>query len=200
MLNNPPLLYFQLVKLMEVVGLSYPSTFLSILSYLPPSLPPSLPSIPPSIPSIPPSLHPSLPSIHRFIRMYLDLFFPLDLPLFLHFIFPSLHLSSLLPFSSVPYLSPSLSSSLPLMFLLIRKSFQPDQLDVYWENLVLALIGETIDDGDDVCGCRVVDKSNKKGNLLTHLDISLFLCNTILFSERRVPLLYDSSAGPDNIN
>ena len=44
-----------------------------------------------------------------------------------------------------------------------RKSFQPDQLDVYWENLVLALIGETIDIGDDICGCRVVDKSSKKG-------------------------------------
>jgi Eukaryotic initiation factor 4E len=34
---------------------------------------------------------------------------------------------------------------------------------LYWENLVLALIGETIDDGDEICGCRVVDKSNVKG-------------------------------------
>jgi hypothetical protein len=45
-----------------------------------------------------------------------------------------------------------------------RKSFTPDQLDVYWENLVLSLLGETIDDGDEVCGCRVVDKSPKKGD------------------------------------
>ena len=29
---------------------------------------------------------------------------------------------------------------------------------------MLALIGETIDIGDDICGCRVVDKSSKKGN------------------------------------
>ena len=41
--------------------------------------------------------------------------------------------------------------------------FQPEQLDIYWENLVLALIGETIDEGDEICGCRVVDKSAKKG-------------------------------------
>ena len=44
-----------------------------------------------------------------------------------------------------------------------RKSFQPEQLDVFWENLVLALIGETIDEGDEICGCRVVDKSVGKG-------------------------------------
>ena len=44
-----------------------------------------------------------------------------------------------------------------------RKPFSPDQLDTYWENLVLALIGETIDVGDEICGCRVVDKSSKKG-------------------------------------
>lgn len=39
-----------------------------------------------------------------------------------------------------------------------------DSLDVYWENLVLSLIGETVDDGDEVCGCRVVDKSKKGSN------------------------------------
>ena len=44
-----------------------------------------------------------------------------------------------------------------------RKPFQPEQLDVYWENLVLALLGETIDEGDEICGCRVVDKSARKG-------------------------------------
>ena len=44
-----------------------------------------------------------------------------------------------------------------------RKFFQPEQLDVYWENLVLGLIGETIDEGDEICGCRVVDKSTGKG-------------------------------------
>lgn len=48
--------------------------------------------------------------------------------------------------------------------------FQPEQLDIYWENLVLALIGETIDEGDEICGCRVVDKSAKKGSLYNHTD------------------------------
>lgn len=54
-------------------------------------------------------------------------------------------------------------SSSELIFDENRKSFLPEQLDIYWENLVLALIGETIDEGDEICGCRVVDKSAKKG-------------------------------------
>jgi hypothetical protein len=41
----------------------------------------------------------------------------------------------------------------------VRKTMSPEILDVYWENIVLGLIGETIDAGKDVCGCRVVDKS-----------------------------------------
>eukprot|EP01035_Chromulina_nebulosa_P020314 gene20314-26368_t len=34
-------------------------------------------------------------------------------------------------------------------------------VDIYWENLVLGLIGELLEDGDDICGGRVVEK--KKG-------------------------------------
>jgi hypothetical protein len=34
-------------------------------------------------------------------------------------------------------------------------------LDVYWENAVLGLIGETIDEDGQICGCRIVDKSKK---------------------------------------
>jgi hypothetical protein len=45
-----------------------------------------------------------------------------------------------------------------------RKAMHMEQLDSYWENLVLGLIGETIDDGDEICGCRVVDKSKKGPN------------------------------------
>ena len=29
--------------------------------------------------------------------------------------------------------------------------------------MVFGLIGETIDDGNEICGCRIVDKSSKKG-------------------------------------
>ena len=43
-----------------------------------------------------------------------------------------------------------------------RKTMAPELLDQYWENMVLGLIGETIDAADDVCGCRVVDKSKKQ--------------------------------------
>jgi len=48
-----------------------------------------------------------------------------------------------------------------------RQSFDADQLDLYWENLLMGCIGETIEDGsfkgkrelDIVNGARVVDKS-----------------------------------------
>ena len=31
--------------------------------------------------------------------------------------------------------------------------------DEFWQNLVLGMIGETIDPADEICGARVVDKS-----------------------------------------
>lgn len=40
-----------------------------------------------------------------------------------------------------------------------RKMMSADVLDQHWENMVLALIGETIDESNEICGCRVVDKS-----------------------------------------
>lgn len=39
-----------------------------------------------------------------------------------------------------------------------------DVVDDWWMNLVLALVGETIDTDDYITGARVVDKSNGKGN------------------------------------
>ena len=50
----------------------------------------------------------------------------------------------------------------------------PEILDIYWENLVLGLIGEIIDEADDVCGCRVVDKS-KKGTNRTMFRLELWV-------------------------
>jgi len=43
--------------------------------------------------------------------------------------------------------------------LFCRKAFPLGQLDEYWLNLVLGMIGETIDGGDEICGARVCDKS-----------------------------------------
>mmetsp|Transcript_24630 Transcript_24630/g.76937 ORF Transcript_24630/g.76937 Transcript_24630/m.76937 type:complete len:218 (-) Transcript_24630:41-694(-) len=37
-------------------------------------------------------------------------------------------------------------------------------VDEWWQNLVLGLVGETIDDADHVCGARIVDKSGNKGS------------------------------------
>jgi|TARA_B100000475_G_scaffold199811_1_gene182864 hypothetical protein len=39
-----------------------------------------------------------------------------------------------------------------------------DMIDEWWQNLVLGLIGETIDTEDHICGARVVDKSGGKGS------------------------------------
>lgn len=41
------------------------------------------------------------------------------------------------------------------------KTFTPEALDLLWENLVMGLVGETIDESDDVCGCRIVNQTRK---------------------------------------
>lgn len=44
----------------------------------------------------------------------------------------------------------------------IRKEVQAQELDDFWEKLVLGAIGELIDPGDEVTGVRVIHKNNKK--------------------------------------
>lgn len=39
--------------------------------------------------------------------------------------------------------------------------FPSDIFDAFWENLVLGLIGESMDEADAICGCRVVDQTRK---------------------------------------
>ena len=46
------------------------------------------------------------------------------------------------------------------------KTGKPKKLDIFWEQLSLSLIGETLDADDDICGIRVIDKSKKKGKLV----------------------------------
>lgn len=43
-----------------------------------------------------------------------------------------------------------------------RKSMEPGKLDEFWLHMVLGMIGETMDPGDEITGARVVDKSNGK--------------------------------------
>ena len=45
----------------------------------------------------------------------------------------------------------------------LRKSLAPEQLDLYWQNMLLALIGATLDPADVIAGARVVDKGGKTG-------------------------------------
>ena len=41
-----------------------------------------------------------------------------------------------------------------------RRGMNLDKLDDYWEQIVLGMIGETLDPGtEEICGVRIVDKS-----------------------------------------
>lgn len=33
--------------------------------------------------------------------------------------------------------------------------------DLYWENLILGMLGEALEEDDEICGCRIVDKTKK---------------------------------------
>ena len=43
-----------------------------------------------------------------------------------------------------------------------------DKLTNFWETVVLSLIGETLDDGDNNTGARVIDKSNPYKKQINH--------------------------------
>lgn len=55
-----------------------------------------------------------------------------------------------------------------------RKAVQPAVLDKWWNNLVLGLVGCTIENGDDITGARVVDKS-KAGDGRTIVKVELWV-------------------------
>ncbi len=56
-------------------------------------------------------------------------------------------------------------------------AFHTDILDAIYENLVLGLIGESMDEGDQVCGCRIVDQTRKSNTKPTY-KIELWLRTT----------------------
>jgi len=56
--------------------------------------------------------------------------------------------------------------------LVVSKSFNLEALNLYWENLVFGLIGETVDEEDQICGSRVVDQS-RKGKIAYKIEIWL---------------------------
>lgn len=55
-----------------------------------------------------------------------------------------------------------------------RRAFTNNELDRFWENLVFGMIGEVIDIGDEITGCRVIDKS-KKGSPKPLFKIEVWL-------------------------
>ena len=56
-----------------------------------------------------------------------------------------------------------------------RKMLNVDILDLYWENMAFGLIGETIDDADEICGCRIVDKGKAKACNKTLFKLELWM-------------------------
>lgn len=49
-------------------------------------------------------------------------------------------------------------------------SVQPKQLDAFWQHMLMSMVGETLDSGDEVTGARVVDKS-KKGTKMYRIEL-----------------------------
>lgn len=41
-------------------------------------------------------------------------------------------------------------------------------MSVFWEAVVISLIGESLDNGDNITGARVIDKSNISNNQVSH--------------------------------
>lgn len=40
-----------------------------------------------------------------------------------------------------------------------------DQLGKFWETIVFSMIGETLDESDEICGARILDKVSKEGDV-----------------------------------
>ena len=53
-----------------------------------------------------------------------------------------------------------------------HKCLSADALNIHWENLILGLIGETVDENDNICGFRLVNQ-NKKGKANCKFEIWL---------------------------
>lgn len=71
-----------------------------------------------------------------------------------------------------------------------------DHADVYWENLVFGLIGETIDEGDEICGCRIV---NKTTNAKLSIKIELWLkSRNVEMAERIKSRMLDAITDGDS--
>ncbi|GMI07081.1 hypothetical protein TrLO_g3419 [Triparma laevis f. longispina] len=54
--------------------------------------------------------------------------------------------------------------------LFVRKTMDPLQVDHYWQNAILGLIGETL--SPDICGVRIVDKG-KRDNTMYRFEVWL---------------------------
>eukprot|EP00595_Chromulina_sp_UTEXLB2642_P003354 CAMPEP_0196765784 /NCGR_PEP_ID=MMETSP1095-20130614/12566_1 /TAXON_ID=96789 ORGANISM="Chromulina nebulosa, Strain UTEXLB2642" /NCGR_SAMPLE_ID=MMETSP1095 /ASSEMBLY_ACC=CAM_ASM_000446 /LENGTH=151 /DNA_ID=CAMNT_0042124519 /DNA_START=68 /DNA_END=519 /DNA_ORIENTATION=+ len=75
-------------------------------------------------------------------------------------------------------------------------------IDVVWENMVLALIGQCLEENDEICGCRVVDKyrgsRNQQQKPMFRLELWFKPHVTFDESENIKKRLYDAIADGDS--
>jgi len=79
--------------------------------------------------------------------------------------------------------------------LLTKKPIYID-IDESWESMVLALIGEVIEEADEICGCRIVEKTKKRERPHFRLELWLRVANADV-ANRLKNRLADAMSGVD---
>ena len=59
-------------------------------------------------------------------------------------------------------------SSIPFCILKLYLEEDHDALSIFWECVVISLIGESLDTGNNITGARVIDKSNISNNQINY--------------------------------
>jgi hypothetical protein len=72
-----------------------------------------------------------------------------------------------------------------------------ENADVLWENLVIGALGQTIEENNEICGCRIVQKAKSKRNPQITCRLQLWLrdCSEEVaeqIKERMVAVLMES--------
>ena len=72
-----------------------------------------------------------------------------------------------------------------------------NEVDMFWDNLVLSVIGETLEETDEICGCRVVEKCKKKDKPYYRLEVWL-KSDSVEISDKLKQKLTDILVFSDN--
>uniref|UniRef100_A0A7S2CL47 Eukaryotic translation initiation factor 4E n=1 Tax=Florenciella parvula TaxID=236787 RepID=A0A7S2CL47_9STRA len=80
----------------------------------------------------------------------------------------------------------------------IRKSLKTDVLDRYWNNLVLGLVGCTIENGNEITGARVVDKAAKGAYTMFRIELWLRTKDPTIRQQLRDSMIEVMTDGDQN--